>query len=232
MGPTSAKRGQLGPTWSEDGLILGPTWADVGPNLGPTWLDFRTTLHSSTKQPEKWVTRRTNPRREEARKRSKKQTPRRQERCLAPVTGAKTDALKACNAHFLPCISARFSKRKEGRKRSPNRPRRQLRSKSALESPRTSIFRPCWAHFGPTLAPCWSHVGPKSSQELPRAAQVGPRHGPWTDPERPRSGPGPPRGPRGPPGGLQSPILDRKSSQLGPMLALFWALLMTLLRAN
>ena len=88
-----------------------------------------------------------------------------------------------------------------------------------FREPRTSIFRPCWAHFGPMLVPCWA-------QQLPRAAQEGPRHGPWTDPERPRSGPGPPRGPRGPPGGLQRPILDRKSSQLGPMLALFLDLIL------
>ena len=183
--------------------------------MGPSWLDFRTTLHSSTKQPEKWVTRRTNPRREEARKRAKKQTPPRQERFLAPVKGAKTDALKACNAHFLPCISARFSKRKEGRKRSPNRPRRQLRSKSALESPRTSIFRPCWAHFGPMLVPCWA-------QELPRAAQEGPRHGPWTDPERPRSGPGPPRGPRGPQEASRGRFWTENEANLGPCWLCFW----------
>ena len=198
---------------------MGPTWADVGPNLGPSWLDFRTTLHSSTKQPEKWVTRRTNPRREEARKRAKKQTPRRQERFLAPVKGAKTDALKACNAHFLPCISARFSKRKEGRKRPPNRARHQLRSNSSLESPRTSIFRPCWARVGPILAPCWSHVGPKSSQEQPK-------RGPGMVLGRTRSGPGAAQGPQEAPGGPQDASRGRfwtdNQANLGPCWLCFW----------
>ena len=198
MGHDEPRRGQLPPrcaNMTQLGPILGPTWADFGPNLAPCWPRFWATLKCSTKKPEKVPARRRTQRREEARGQATS--------FLAPLKGAKIDALQACNAPFLPCLSTRFSKRKEGRKRSQHRPRHQLRSKSALESPRTSIFRPCWVQVGPMLASCWA-------QEPPRAAQEGPRRGPWTDPERPRTGPGPPRCPRAHPGGLHRKILDRK----------------------
>ena len=204
MGHDEPRRGQLPPrcaNMTQLGPILGPTWADFGPNLAPCWPRFWATLKCSTKKPEKVPARRRTQRREEARRQATS--------FLAPLKGAKIDALQACNAPFLPCLSTWFSKRKEGRQRSQHRPRHQLRSKSALESPRNSILRLTWAH----VASCWPHAGPKSPQEQPK-------RGPGAVLGRTRSGPGAAQGPQDAPGGPQEASRGRfwieNEANLGP----------------
>ena len=209
MGPTSAKRGQLGPTWSEDGLILGPTWADFGPNLGPSWLDFRTTLHSSTKQPEKWVTRRTNPRREEARKRATKTSSRAAGAFFGTCQGSKDRCTQSMQRALLAMHFGTVFQAKRRPKTVPKPPSTPASIQERVREPPDfdlqAMLGPFWPHVGPML-------GPRAPKSSPRGAQAWSLDGPGAAQERPRAPKRPQGAPRRPP-----------EADFGPKMRPIWA---------